>query len=343
MARRMVRPLHRLTAYARLLPRQQLEEARETRSPIADLPARNRDEVGRLAEAFLMMEERLRDNVRQLMRETSARERIESELAIARELQLGLLPVIADEIGDEEPVEIHAVVRPAKEVGGDLFDVFRVRPRVLCLAVGDVSGKGVPGAFFMGVAKTLLRVAAEGAAEPGSVVARVNDALSRNNPNLMFVTLFVAFLDLDTGALTYVNAGHPPPLLLPAGEGGGRLLPGLSGPACGVMEGLPYRAFEASLATGDLLAIFTDGVTDAADAADQLFGDERTQATLQRLREASPRAVVEGLVAELDRFAEGTPQADDVTVLALRLRASEAPILTETAKEPATCAVPALS
>ncbi len=247
---RIARPLERLAGYARDLHRQDfLAEAPEA-SPLAGLARGRGDEVGRLAGAFEFMERSLRGRIRELMDATAARERIESELNVAHDIQMGLLPKIFPPYPEREEFDLYAVLEPAKEVGGDLYDFFFIDEDHLCLTLGDVSDKGVPAALFMTIAMTLIRSEAKKTMDPERIMAAVNDALSRDNPRSMFVTLFLGVLDMRTGELAYANGGHNPPILMDAS--GVRYLKDISGPMVGAMEDMPYRplALRLNPATG---------------------------------------------------------------------------------------------
>ncbi len=315
-ATRLVRPLNLLTAYARALPEAELTTPRPVPPEIAALPARHRDEVGRLAGTLLAMEDTLYRNVQRLMRQTSERERMESELSIARDIQLGLLPIALDADVSRQ-ADLCASMTAAKEVGGDLYDYFLLADGRLCIVIGDVSGKGVPAALFMAITRTVIRSAANQEAEIGPLLQAINDRLSDHNPNLMFVTLFLGLLDLRDGTLDYANAGHPPPWLIVDGEVG--LLAGRSGPACGIEPGWPYTAFSTRLPTGAMLLGYTDGITDAESPAGEHFGDERPARLLASLTGAPTSAqAVAALLEGVARFAAGAEQADDITLIALR-------------------------
>lgn len=312
-ASRLIRPLDLLTQYARSLPTRDLTEPQPVPPTIAELPDRHRDEVGRLATTILYMEQQLVSNVRRLMAETSERERIESELSIAREIQLGLLPLPLDrDVSDK--VDLHATMTAAKEVGGDLYDYFLMDDGRLCFAIGDVSGKGVPAALFMAITRTLIRTAARQERSAGTIMQAVNERLADHNPNVMFVTLFIGLLDLDSGELQYANAGHPLPWLL--NHGAVDTLAGRSGPACGVAEGVPYREHTTVLAPGTLLVGYTDGVTEAADIHDTLYGEERAVALLASQPPTVAGAdVADALSEDILTFAGEAEQADDITLI----------------------------
>jgi sigma-B regulation protein RsbU (phosphoserine phosphatase) len=315
--RRIVHPLTQLTQYAQALPeRDFLSPESKTPEHIAALPAQSRDEIGLLAAAFLFMDQRLRENILLLVRETASRERIESELDIARSIQLGLMPV---------PLETHlspflsleARMLPAREVGGDLYDYFAIPGKRLCLVIGDVSGKGVPAALFMAISRTLIRSAARDETDPGRMMQVINQRLSENNPNLMFVTLFLGILNLEDGELCYVNAGHPPPILITK-DGLARKLEGRSGPACGVMENLLYHDFFAHLSPGETLLGYTDGVTEAVDGEGRQYGEERLMETLGHPTKDA-KETTERLLADVDAFTAGTEAFDDITLITVRL------------------------
>ena len=315
MAARITRPLDLLTRYARQLPEQDLTAPIEAPARIAALPSRHNDEVGRLASSFLFMQRKLGENVARLMRETSTRQRIESELNIAHDIQLGLLPFpLAGEIRSR--VDLCAVMRPAKEVGGDLYDYFELPDGRLCWTIGDVSGKGVPAALFMAITRTLIRATAEDETDPARILYRVNNRLAANNPNVMFVTLLLGVLDLATGDLAWANAGHPPPAVI-AADGAVRLLEGRSGPACGVQEDLPYLCLSARLAPGETLVGYTDGITEAMDPENRQYGEERMLPLLSAMPDDAAD-LAKRLVGDVDAFAGEAEQFDDITLVVIR-------------------------
>lgn len=315
LATRISRPLDTLTRYARSLPEQDLTAPAEPPEQVARLPERHPDEVGRLAASFLFMQRKLGENVARLMQETSARERFESELNIARAIQMGLLPVPLP-VAVLRQVDLHAEIQPAKEVGGDLYDYFTLADGRLCFAIGDVSGKGVPAALFMAVTRTLIRATAEDETDPALILQRINNRLSENNPNMMFVTLLLGILDLATGELAWANAGHPPPVVIGA-DGAVRLLPGRSGPACGVQEDLHYGRLDDRLMPGDTLFGYTDGVTDATNPGGEQYGEARM---LARVADAAgdTAELARRLLDDVHGFTDGADPFDDITLIAVR-------------------------
>jgi sigma-B regulation protein RsbU (phosphoserine phosphatase) len=316
LSARITRPLKELTQFARALPEQDLSQAAPIPDRIAQLPHRQPDEVGRLAATFMLMDQQLRDNVKQLVHETSTRERYESELNIAHQIQMGLLPVQLpnDTLAG---AGLHATMIPAKEVGGDLYDYFELPDGRLCIAIGDVSDKGVPAALFMAVTRTLIRAGAEDESNPARIVERVNNRLSARNPNMMFVTLLVAVLDCRNGQLAWCNAGHPAPLKL-AHDGSLHVLEGRSGPACGVQEDMHYKAFQTTLEPGDLLMGYTDGVSEALSPQGQLYSEPRLMQLLERCAGQSARQLNDTILADVRLFSQGTEQSDDITLIAVQ-------------------------
>ena len=250
--------------------------------------------------------------------------RMERELASAREIQLGMVPSVFPEPTPAHPVEVFAMLEPARQVGGDLYDVFSVESGALCFVVADVSDKGAPAALFMARAKTLTRLVAtlmrtpDGSPPgPSEILARVNVELCRDNEHGMFVTLFLGMLDPMSGKLACGNAGHAAPYLLSA-RAGVSALAGARGKPLGIRATLTWESTTAALAPGDGLFLFTDGITEAMDPAGELFSEERLEAALAALAAAAPRAVVEGVLDEVRRFAAGAPQSDDIAAMALR-------------------------
>lgn len=241
---------------------------------------------------------------------------LEQELQIAAQVQLSILP--RDPPRDPR-VQLHCHITPAREVGGDFYDYFLLDEQQLGFVIADVSGKGVPAALFMTIARTLLKATAQFVAEPTRCIAQLNDLLAAENEQMMFVTLFYGVLRLDTGEVRYVNAGHNPPYLLRA-SGEVAPLPRTGGIAVAVSEGMIYREASLRLAPGDQLLLYTDGVTEAFDPDEQEYGDQRLEQALRAALAAnsSPEQIAAHLLADVHAFERGAPQADDITCVALR-------------------------
>ncbi|HYH21303.1 MAG TPA: PP2C family protein-serine/threonine phosphatase, partial [Azospirillum sp.] len=241
---------------------------------------------------------------------------LQQELEIARNMQLSILP---RDYAPRPEAEVHARMIPAKEVGGDFYDFFDLGPNRLGIVVADVSGKGVPAAFFMAVSRTLLRATAQFGEDPGTVLARLNDMLADGNEQMMFVTLFYGILDLETLELRYANGGHNPPLRVGV-DGTVSELPRTGGMALAVADGIPYRNATVTLAPGETLILFTDGVTEAFDIDGDQFGDARTQDMAARISRLPTHEIPDALVQAIKEFERGAAQADDITCLAVRAR-----------------------
>jgi len=320
LASRLSRPLARLAEYAKSLPEQDFTREEPEDAPLAeairDLPRQHRDEVGRLAQSFIFMEGSLRENIKNLMQVTAAKQRIQSELAIASDIQMGLLPKIFPPFPDRPEFDLFAFLQPAKEVGGDLYDFFFINDTKLCFTVGDVSDKGVPAALFMAVTKTLINVVADQDPEPSAMLSMVNNELARDNPNAMFVTLIIAIIDLETGHVAYANGGHNRPVLF--NDQGVDFLTGVSGPMAGAMEDMPFTPLETRLAPGDKLLLYTDGITEAMTETGKLYSDAKLIETTTALADASPKELLDGILKSVKAHAAGATQSDDITMLCLR-------------------------
>ena len=310
-------PLNLLASYARELPTSDFTSEEEESSPIDNLSAKYKDEVGRLAESFVFMRAELRKNVKELMETTAAKERIESELQIAHDIQMGILPKIFPPFPERDEFEIYATLEPAKEVGGDFYDFFFIDNQHLCFVVGDVSGKGVPASLFMAVSKTLIKMEATRAIPSAEVMNRVNRNLSVDNPSLMFVTLFFGILNVHTGELEYCLGGHDPPYIIRT-SGDIELLALTDGMMLGVNEDFRYESRKTVIHKGETIFLYTDGVTEAMNPDESLFTEQRLEKTLAQWREKDTTTIINSVRETVRKFSEGTPQSDDITLLALK-------------------------
>lgn len=273
-------------------------------------------EAGALAASFRKLARRLNRTVDSLSETTAAKERIERELQVAREIQASMVPQTFPPFPDRREFDVYATLVPAREVGGDLYDFFLIGEDRLCFAVGDVSGKGVPAALFMAVTRTLFRAAAATDGTPGEILASINADLVRDNgDSAMFVTFFCGILDIRSGVVEYSSAGHNPPYHL-HGEGAS-LIPNIGGRALGLLDGSPYTSGRLVLRPGDTLLLYTDGVTEAMTPDEMLYSEAQLERFLSATTRSSPRELVEELVGDVRRHAGTAPQSDDITVLAL--------------------------
>jgi ammonium transporter len=245
------------------------------------------------------------------------KERMEEELNVGREIQMSMVPLEFPAFPDHDEFSIFAMLEPAREVGGDFYDFYFLDEDRLSFCIGDVSGKGVPSALFMAMAKTLIKSRADDDDSTASILTHVNDELSVNNKSCMFVTIFSAIIDINTGELVYTNAGHNPPYIKRA-DGTLQCLDQRHGPVVGALEGMVYSEDRVTLAPGDLLILFTDGVTEAMDKKDQLFSESRYFELLSDKKVHDAESTVEQTMAAIQAYTGGAEQSDDITVLALK-------------------------
>ncbi|MCM2254971.1 MAG: SpoIIE family protein phosphatase [Vicinamibacteria bacterium] len=311
----LTRSLAHLAEFARAFSRHgfEREEGPAASDELIQIGRRN-DEVGTLARAFDRMRSDLFASVARLKETTAVKERMASELAIGRDIQFAMVPkdFAPAALGDQ--VQVYAALRPTREVGGDFYDFFALDGGRLGFCVGDVSGKGVPAALLMAVGKTLVKASAGSDPSPASVLTQVNHELSADDESGMFITIFLGVLNLKTGDLTYSNAGHNPPFLRRA-SGEVVALDARHGPVVGGMPGVAYRESRMTLAAGEQLLLYTDGVTEARDAQRGFFGEARLRGLIERGGALTARQAVEAVIADVEAFEQGVEQADDITVL----------------------------
>ena len=247
----------------------------------------------------------------------AAKARMQEELNVGRDIQLSMLPRVFPAFPDRKELELYAVLEPALEVGGDLYDFFLVDDHRLCFVIGDVSGNGVPAALFMAMTKIMVKTRAASDPSPASIVTHVNDALSADNDSCMFVTLYLGILNLRDGTLLTTNAGHNPPLLKRR-DGQFEWLTAKDGPLVGPMPGIAFKETTTQLGPGDELFLYTDGVTEADNRRRELFGNDRLKRVLTQSRAVSVVDRLGEVMTAVRTFAGDAPQADDITMLGLR-------------------------
>jgi sigma-B regulation protein RsbU (phosphoserine phosphatase) len=260
---------------------------------------------------------RLRDEVRAHLA------RMEEELEAARQLQMSMVPTTFPQSTAQRPIEIFAMMEPAREVGGDLYDFYDLDDGTLCFFIGDVSGKGVASALFMARTKNVIRLVsrllrgADGSARtPADIVTAVNRELCQDNTGMMFVTLFFGMLDPQTGDLRFTNAGHNPPYHL--NGNGPTPVTTCKGRPLGVRGNSAYETGRLRLAPGEEIYLYTDGVTEAANRNDEFFAEERLEAVLRDVAGHPANAIIKAVADAVRSFADGAPQSDDITALAIR-------------------------
>ena len=308
VARSLSKPLTQLAAAAQKVAQGDLEQRLSVESPT--------EEMAHLTAAFNKMTRDLQMRMQELRYTTTVKERYEGELTAARNIQMSLVPKRFPAFPERAEFDVHAILRPAREIGGDLYDFYFLDGDRLCFLIGDVSGKGIPAALFMAVTKTLLKASSSSDLPMAQMMAQVNDELCDQTDSGMFVSLLFAVLSVKTGALTFCNAGHPSAFLLSAA--GTAPLDGPRNVALGAMPGLAYHAATAQFAPGDALFLYTDGVTEALDRDDRFYGPARLQIVLKELATLPVEKITRGVVTDVRTFCGEREQSDDISVMALR-------------------------
>jgi len=243
--------------------------------------------------------------------------RIESELNVAREIQMGVIPKIFPPFPDQDAFDLFASLIPAREVGGDLYDFFFMDEDHLCFTIGDVADKGVPASLFMVITRTLIKNLAPFSSSPADLMTRINRILSIDNPKALFVTLFIGVLNVKTGRVEYANGGHNPPIIF-SGSKGVFFKKGISGPVVGAMPDIPYGELSFVLEPGDAIFLYTDGVTEAMDKEKNVFTDNQLLQVCSTLEKQPADQVVKTVLKQVRDHAGTAPQSDDIAMMMLR-------------------------
>jgi sigma-B regulation protein RsbU (phosphoserine phosphatase) len=275
------------------------------------------EELDHVTQAFNKMTRDLQMRMQELRYTTTVKERIEGELNAARSIQMSLVPKRFPPFPDRRDIDLHALVKPAREVGGDFYDFSLAADDWLCFFIGDVSGKGVPAALFMAVTTTLLKASSFRPGTVGDTLATVNDQLCGQTDSGMFVSLIFGLLDLRTGALEIADAGHPSPFLLSA-SGEVTSMHVHRDVALGAMGAITYRVSHVQLQPGDALFLYTDGVTEALNGSREFYAPARLQMALRDLATAPVEKITRGVVQDVQTFAAEHEQSDDISVMAVR-------------------------
>lgn len=278
------------------------------------------NEIEELFDSFKQMYGDVKEYIRRLSAVTAEKERIGAELDVAAHIQASMLPGVFPAFPDRTEFDIYATMDPAKEVGGDFYDFFMVDERHLAIVMADVSGKGVPAALFMVIGKTLIKDHTTPGRDLGKVFTEVNNLLCEANSEGLFITAFEGVLDLVTGEFTYVNAGHEMPFICKAGGDfvahkirAAFVLAG--------MEDMRYRAGSMMLEPGDKVFQYTDGVTEATNIHNELYGMSRLGTILNKVKDGNPHQILPAVKADVDAFVGEAPQFDDITMLCLEYKA----------------------
>jgi len=277
---------------------------------------KTQDEMKELYNSFSYMQKELAEYIVSLKDTTAAKEKIESELRIASEIQMAMIPHIFPPFPDLPQVDVFAVLKSAKEVGGDLYDFFVIDGNKFCFAIGDVSGKGVPASLFMAVTRTLVRSISDKETSPSVIVSTLNKSLSSNNESSMFVTFFLGVLDLTTGELRYSNAGHNPPVVIRE-NGAVVMFDKTKYIPVGLFEDFEYGELSLQLEHGDKIFLYTDGVNEAENIENKLFGDDNLMKVIGENVNASPRDLIHNMEVRLAEHVKGHTQSDDITMMTI--------------------------
>ena len=268
------------------------------------------DNVKSLADSVASYMVNLRDT-------TAEKERIGAELSVATQIQADMLPRIFPPFPERQEFDLYATMTPAKEVGGDFYDFFLIDDDHLGLVMADVSGKGIPAALFMVIAKTLIKNRCQLGGNPAEILSYVNDQLCEGNEAELFVTVWLAIIEISTGKGMAANAGHEHPAIR-RGANSWELVKYKHSPAVAIMEGLRFREHEFELHSGDSLFVYTDGVTEATNARNELFGEEKLLEALNRDSNAQPQELLTNIRGDIDTFVGEAPQFDDITMMCLK-------------------------
>ncbi len=313
----LLTPLTRLTKHIQNLTRINLNKEQDVEDFISKFDVSKQDEVGEISTAIQTMTSALSSNMRKLIETQDNQRKIESELNTAKDIQKGILPEGLDDNAAFNPLKLHATLVPAKEVGGDLYDAISLDEDHVAVIIGDVSDKGVPAALFMTMTVIVVRECFSLNMTPAEVMNEVNKSLSRHNPNMMFVTLFLGVINKRTGEFCYANGGHCQPVI--CHDGDISLVEGLSGPAPGVVDGYSYKEFKTEIPMHSKLYLYTDGVSEAQNPENLLFGENRIYECVKKYYKEDVRAFTDNMMQEIITYREDANQSDDITMLVIDL------------------------
>ena len=308
----VLRPLRKVQQNIRLYTRNKDHEM--VRQNLRALRLQN--EMGRLSEDIISLADEIEDHLTEIETITAEKERISAELSLASRIQLDMIPDTFPQEPEKTGVDLCGTMIPAKEVGGDFYDFFRVDEDHLALVMADVSGKGIPGALFMMTAKVMAEnaITVENMDSPAEIMEKLNEQICKHNKEEMFVTLWLGILDIRTGLVKAVNAGHEYPIIKQP-DGSFEIMHDKHGFVLGGMEGIRYKEYEFTMEPGAKLFLYTDGVPEATDANNEMFGMDRTVETLRSVEDETPKAILQAVNDSVDEFIGDTLQFDDLTML----------------------------
>ena len=279
---------------------------------------RSRNEIGGLANDIMLLAGEMEEYTTRIANITAERERMSAELDMAKEIQVSMMPCVFPPFPDRNEFDIYASMEPARAVGGDFYDFYMIDQDHLGIVIADVSGKGIPAALFMMVAKIILQNCAMFGRSPAEILTRSNDSICMNNQQEMFVTVWTGILELSTGKLTAANAGHEYPFLMRNGQF--ELYKDKHGPVVGAMEGLKYKEYEVQLMPGDKIFVYTDGLPEATDPDNNMFGLDRVLETLNESADGTPEDILKNIRSTVGGFVRDAEQFDDLTMLCLEYK-----------------------
>lgn len=315
--KRIANPIQDLAEMVKLNDEEQPDsKKREKMLTTCEKYAGDSTEVGNLSRSYIKMINNLEKYIDNLKNVTAEKERINAELTLASDIQAHMLPCIYPAFPEHDEFDVYAIMTPAKEVGGDFYDFFMIDETHLAVVMADVSGKGVPAALFMVITKTLIKNQAQILMEPDEVFTSVNKLLCDGNDAGLFVTAWIGILDIKTGKLTYANAGHNPPLIKNQNDDF-IYLKSAPGFVLAGLDTTKYRKNELYMNKGDRLFLYTDGVTEATNADNMLYGEEKLKQFLDLHKNESATDILHNLKKDIDLFVDRAPQFDDITMLML--------------------------
>ena len=319
VTRRIVKPIRKISQAAENYASDRLSGDSMTNDHFDVLNIRTRDELQDLTEVMAGMEKDIGQYETDLMKATADRERIQTELNLAANIQGSMLPSKFPPFPGREEFEIYASMTPAREVGGDFYDFFLIDEDHLALVIADVSGKGVPAALFMMSSKIIINDFATLGLQPAEVLRRTNEKICASNPFDMFVTVWLGILDLKTGVVTAANAGHEYPVIR-QGVGEFELMHDSHSLVIGAMDGIRYKEYTFTLTPGSVLFLYTDGVPEATNKEQELYGTDRLVDALNRGRQTDPYRILQEVQDDVDSFVKGEAQFDDLTMLCVHYK-----------------------
>jgi len=310
------KPLKFLVAVKKSLAANNFELPEAKQLQLDNMALTYKGEIGNLSQAFVHMQRSLKDYIKDLNETTKAKEKIESQLRIASSIQMGMIPKGYEGYPEHKEFNICGYMKPAREVGGDLYNFFMIDDEHLGFTIGDVSDKGIPAALFMAMTNTLVKAMAMTGISPAEVLINVNNELCKDNEQSMFVTLFLAKLNIHTGAVEYSNAGHNPFILVRNNAVEFQKM--ASGMVLAAFEDFTYSNEYIHLASGEAMVMYTDGVTEAMNADLKLYGEARLLEVVNSISDSAITRLIEDITKSVESYVDGHEQSDDITILAMR-------------------------